>query len=65
MENLTNEQLIEKNKEYEAIIQDQKNLIEQLIQQNQKLAEIASMQKEFINSIKGMMGNGTAMPPQL
>ena len=64
MENLTHEELLAKVKEYESIINDQQVLIKQLMDQNQKLAEIATMQKEFINSVKGMMGPGNTMPHQ-
>lgn len=64
MENLTHEELLAKAKEYESIINDQQVLIKQLMDQNQKLAEIATMQKEFINSVKGMMGPGNTMPHQ-
>ena len=46
--NLTNEELVAKLQEYEAIINDQKMLIEQLLVHNKQLTEIATTYKEAI-----------------
>lgn len=45
---LTQEEMIAKLQEYEAIINDQKTLIEQLLEHNKKLTEIATTYKEAI-----------------
>ncbi len=62
MEELTYQELLKKLGEYEAIIRDQQTLIQQLLDHNKKLSEIASTQKETIMSMRLMLGG--ANPPQ-
>ncbi|MBX7240686.1 MAG: hypothetical protein K1X92_02975 [Bacteroidia bacterium] len=62
MEGLTNQELLQKLQEYEAIIRDQQVLIQQLLDYNKKLTEIAATQKETITSMRLMMG-GSMNPP--
>lgn len=54
--NLTQQELVAKLQEYEAIINDQKTLIEQLIEHNKKLTEIATTYKEAIIATRINMG---------
>ena len=62
MEELTTQELMKKVEEYEAIIRDQQVLIQQLLEHNKKLTEIATTQKETITSMRLMMG-GNMNPP--
>ncbi len=62
MEELTSQELLQKLHEYEAIIRDQQVLIQQLLDYNKKLTEIATTQKETITSMRLMMG-GSMTPP--
>lgn len=55
---LSQEELAEKVAQYEAIINDQQVLIQQLMEQNKKLLEIVDMQKQYIHNIRTMMGGG-------
>lgn len=59
--NLTTEELIAKLQEYEAIINDQKTLIEQLIDHNKKLTEIATTYKEAIIATRINLGQSPSI----
>jgi hypothetical protein len=59
--NLTTEELVAKLQEYEAIINDQKTLIEQLIDHNKKLTEIATTYKEAIIATRINLGQSPSI----